>query len=62
MELQNLETNYLGKNVSIYKSIDSTQLEILRRIQNNNIKNGDMILAEIQTAGIRNTWEKMAYR
>lgn len=62
MELLNLKTNYLGRNVSIFESIDSTQLEIIRRIQSNKIKNGDMIIADIQTKGVRNTWQKMVYR
>lgn len=62
MELLNLKTNYLGRNVSIFESIDSTQLEIIRRIQSDKIKNGDMIVADIQTKGVRNTWQKMVYR
>lgn len=62
MELKNLKTNYLGKNVSFYESIDSTQLEIWRRIENKTIKNGDLVLTQIQTKGIRNTWESVAHR
>lgn len=46
-----LNTKYLGKNYMHYKIIDSTQLEIWRRIEKNNIKNGTVIRADIQTKG-----------
>lgn len=62
MKLQNLKTNFLGKNIFCYERIDSTQSEIWRRIENRNIQNGDLISSQIQTKGIRNSWEKMAYR
>ena len=61
MELQNLKTNYLGKKSTIYKEIDSTQLEIWRKVRNNSIENGVLIVSHIQTNGMRNTWEKMVY-
>lgn len=61
MSLQELNTNCLGRDVIFYPEIDSTQLEAWRRIEKNTIKNGTIILAEIQTNGKRNTWEKMAY-
>ena len=61
MELQNLKTNYLGKKSTIYKEIDSTQLEIWRKVRNNSIENGELIVSHIQTNGMRNTWEKMVY-
>lgn len=48
MILQNLKTSYLGHNSSFYECIDSTQLEINRRITNKTIKNGELIIAEIQ--------------
>ena len=35
-----------------YEKIDSTQKEIWRRIENNNIENGTIISADIQTDGI----------
>ena len=57
MSLLNLNTNFL-----YYKEIDSTQLEIWRRIENNNIKNGTIILADIQTNGKRYSWKKVVYR
>ncbi len=55
MELSNQKIDYL-------KKIDSTQLEILRRIEKNNIQDREIVVAEIQTNGIRHTWEKMVYR
>ncbi len=61
MPLENLNTKFLGKNIICYKEIDSTQLEIWRRLEKNTIKNGTIILADIQTRGKRNTWKKMAY-
>lgn len=51
MQLKNLKTNYLGKNNIFYKKIDSTQTEIWRLIKNNNIQNGTLIMADIQTNG-----------
>ena len=61
MQLENLKTNYLGKEFIYYKEIDSTQDEIWRRIKNNNIKwnnnNG-----RYSNKRKRNTWENMAHR
>ena len=62
MQLENLNTQSLGQNLIFYPEIDSTQLEVWRRIEKNEIKNGTIISADIQTAGRRNTWKKMAYR
>ena len=62
MKLKQLTTKFLGRNIEIFKQIDSTQLEILRRIENKTIKNGEIVLAEKQTKGIRNTWKKVVYR
>ena len=45
MELSNQKIDYL-------KKIDSTQLEILRRIEKNNIQDREIVVAEIQTNGI----------
>ena len=50
------------KNFEFFEKIDSTQSEILRRIEKNTIENGKVIIADIQTNGIRNTWEKMVHR
>ena len=52
----------LGKNIDFFDEIDSTQLEILRRIKKNKIKNGEIVVANIQTKGIRYTRKKMVYR
>ena len=51
MKLKELKTKYLGRNIIYYKSIDSTQDEIWRLIENNNIKNGTLVIADIQTNG-----------
>lgn len=51
MKLDKLNTKFIGKNVEHFKRIDSTQSEIWRRIKNNNIKNGTIIMADIQTLG-----------
>lgn len=52
MNLENLKTNYLGKMISFYEKIDSTQKEIWRKIKSESIKTGELIIAEIQTNGI----------
>lgn len=62
MQLDNLTTKILGRNIIYYEKIDSTQLEMWRRIEKNTIKNGSIIIAEIQTNGKRNTWKNMVYR
>ena len=50
--LPKLNTKWLGKETIYYKEIDSTQKEVWRRIENKNIDNGTLILADIQTDGI----------
>lgn len=52
MQLNNLKTNFLGKNTIYYEEIDSTQTEIWRLIKNNSISNGTLLFADIQNAGI----------
>ncbi len=42
----------LGKYKVHYKELDSTQKEIWRKIENGNIKNGTIIIADIQTDAI----------
>lgn len=56
MQLKNLTTKIIGKKVVYYQEIDSTQLEVWRRIEKRNIQNGTIILAGRQTNGMRNTW------
>ncbi len=51
MKLKNLKTNFLGRDFIFYDEIDSTQDEILRIIKNNKIKNGTLVMANIQTNG-----------
>lgn len=51
MELEKLRTNFLGRNVIYYETIASTQLELLRKIDNN-VPNGTIVMADIQTNGI----------
>lgn len=49
MKLMNLKTDFLGRNFIFYNQIDSTQAEIWRLIKKNNIKNGTLVMADIQT-------------
>ncbi len=51
MQLINLNCSFLGKNLSFFNEIDSTQDEIWRRIKNKKIKNGELVMADIQTNG-----------
>lgn len=51
MKLKNLKTRFLGRENFYYEEIDSTQMEIWRRIETN-IKNGTLVMAEIQTHGV----------
>ena len=50
--LRDLQTLKLGRNYFYYNEIDSTQKEIWRRIEKNQIVDGTLIRAEKQTAGI----------
>ncbi|MBO5179202.1 MAG: biotin--[acetyl-CoA-carboxylase] ligase [Clostridia bacterium] len=52
MQLENLDTNIIGKTFVYYDKIDSTQKEIWRLIDNKKIKNGQLVMAGIQTDGI----------
>lgn len=50
---KNLEKiQFLGSKTTYFEKIDSTQLEIERRIKENNIQNGEMVVAELQTNGM----------
>ena len=51
MQYKNLKTRLIGKNIIFYEVIDSTQLEILRKIENNQIENGTIIIANKQKNG-----------
>lgn len=62
MGMFSMNTKILGQKVIHYQVIDSTQLEVWRRIEKGKIENGTVITADIQTAGKRYTWKSMAYR
>lgn len=51
MQLKNLNCNFLGKTFDFYEEIDSTQDEIWRLVESNNIKNGQLVAVNIQTKG-----------
>lgn len=51
MQLKKLKTNFLGRDYIFYKEIDSTQSEIWRLIESKNIKNGTLVMADIQLEG-----------
>lgn len=51
-KLEGLNTKTIGRNLIQYREIDSTQKEIWRRIENGSIKNGTIVLTDIQTNGI----------
>ena len=51
--LKELTTEWMGKNILYYQSIDSTQKEAYRIIRSGEkLENGTVIIAEEQTAGI----------
>ena len=52
MKLDNLHTEILGKQFEYYDEINSTQKEIWKRINCNQIENGTVICAGVQTNGI----------
>lgn len=62
MQLENLTTKFLGRNVIYYEEIDSTQCEVWRQVEKEMIKNGTIILADTQTKGKRNAWQKMVHK
>ena len=47
-----LKTKSLGREILKFKEIDSTQKEVWRRIENGNIRNGNLVISEKQTDGI----------
>lgn len=56
MRVFSLNTKFLGQKVIYYKTIDSTQLEVWRRIEKDEIENGTIVVAKLQTKGKRDTW------
>lgn len=51
MQLENLTTKFLGRNIIYYPEIDSTQLEVWRQVEKGTIQNGTIIMADRQTKG-----------
>ncbi len=51
-KIKNLKTNYIGQKCFYYEQIDSTQKEIWRRVTNNKIDNGTIIVAKNQSFAI----------
>ena len=51
MQFKNLNTKLIGKHIIFYKTIDSTQLEVLRRIGTSQIENGSIVITNKQTRG-----------
>ena len=51
MKLKNLKTKFLGRNLIYHNKLDSTQSEIWRLIKKDEIINGTVVLADIQTDG-----------
>lgn len=52
MQLDNLNTDFVGRNLFYHESIDSTQLEAWRLIESDVVPNGSLVIADIQTGGI----------
>lgn len=51
-KIRNLKTKYIGQKCFYYEQIDSTQKEIWRRVTNNKIDNGTIIVAKNQISAI----------
>ena len=52
IKVDKIVSKVLGSEIFYYKKIDSTQKEIWRRIVSDKIKNGTVIIADVQTTGI----------
>lgn len=50
-QLENLTTKFLGRKIIYQEEIDSTQLEVWRRIKKQKIENGTIVIANKQTQG-----------
>lgn len=59
-KIENLNTKFLGKRIDYYECIDSTHI-FAKQMNDTDIENGMIIIAENQLAGIRNTWQKMDF-
>ena len=52
MELNNLQTKFIGQDFKYFESIDSTQIYAKKIDSENSAKDGTVIFSDIQTAGI----------
>ena len=52
IKIKNLKTNFLGRTCFLYPKIDSTQKEIWKKQEKNEIANGTLIVGKVQTDGI----------
>ena len=50
--IEKFDTKLIGKKVIHYQEIDSTQKEIWRRVKRDDIQEGTIILADLQTDGV----------
>lgn len=62
MELENLNTKYLARKFDYYKTIDSTQDELWRRIKESKVINGETVFSELQTNSYGTHRKNLAYR
>ncbi len=51
MELKNLKTKFLGRNILHFETIDSTQ-KYIKEESAQNITNGSLVIADTQSAGV----------
>ena len=59
IKLENLKTKFIARNIAFYKELDSTQKQA-KKLANENIKNGTIVITENQTHGIGThgrTWQ-----
>ena len=52
MNLENLQTKFIGQDFQIFQSIDSTQKYVKELDKENETKDGFLVFSDIQTAGI----------
>lgn len=52
MELNNLQTKFIGQDFKFLESIDSTQNYVKQLDMENKLSNGSLVFSDIQTAGI----------
>ncbi len=50
--MNKLKTKIIGQTIFHYEKIDSTQKEIWRRVEKNDIENGTIIMADVQSSAI----------